>query len=274
VPVPHTNKRVLFATLAAFFMSALPAAAGEVWDEIRPAIFGDRPILEASEGAIRLTAPYRSTDDRTVPISLDTLFLDGRSVKSVTFVIDENPMPVTAVFEFDRQSPRVHLAANMRFNGPSPMRVVVETNDGQLFMREAYVKTSGQGACAAPPVTAMGDSIDGLGDMEFADLTPDAPSVQATLIERSASLRIHHPNLTGLQMDQITLQYIPARYVNEIEVRQGDERLFTMKGGISLSENPEIAFSYRANGADRIGVRVTDTAGSVFARHFAIGAGT
>lgn len=261
------------AVVVASISTAGFAIAGEVWDEIKPAIFGDRLILKA-DAAIELKAPYRSTDDRVVPVSVETRFTDGRLVKSVTFVIDENPMPVTAVFNLERNSPRVELGANMRFNGPTPMRVIVETSDGRLFMREAYVKTSGQGACAAPPVTVMADGIDGLGAMQFADLTKRDPAVQATVIQRNARLKIQHPNLTGLQMDQISLQYIPARYVSEIEVHQGEERLFTMNGGISLSENPEITFSFKANGAEMMNVRVTDTDGTKFENKFPLGAGS
>lgn len=262
-----------FAAAATFAALMTPVSAGEAWDEIKPAIFGDRPIFQALGKSVEFTTPYRSTNDSIVPISVQTRFTDGRSVKSVTFVIDENPMPVTAVFEFDKKSSTVTLSANMRFNGPSPTRVIVETNDGQLHMQEAYVKTTGQGACASPPVNIMTEE-NGLGEMQFADLTKRPSSVQATLIERSAKLRIQHPNLTGLQLDQVTLLYIPARYVDEIEVQLGDEHIFTMRGGISLSENPEIAFSYRANGANMMNVRVKDTDGTRFERKFPIGAGS
>ena len=74
---------------------------------------------------------------------------------------------------------------------------------------------------------------------------------------------IRHPNYSGLQMNQITRHYIPAKFVEHIVVRQGGELVFEMEGGISLSEDPVIGFDYRPNGA-ALQVRARDTDGRVF----------
>ena len=47
-------------------------------------------------------------------------------------------------------------------------------------------------------------------------------------------------------MNQLTGLYIPAKYVEHIEVKKGDALVFDMEGGISLSENPNIRFTYSA----------------------------
>jgi sulfur-oxidizing protein SoxY len=47
-------------------------------------------------------------------------------------------------------------------------------------------------------------------------------------------------------------------------VFQGDDRLFLLEGGISLSENPVFRFGYSDNGAENLRVRAEDTEGNVF----------
>ena len=74
---------------------------------------------------------------------------------------------------------------------------------------------------------------------------------------------IRHPNYSGLQMNQLTRLYIPAKFVDHIAVRQGGELVFEMEGGISLSEDPVIGFDYKANGAP-LRVRARDTDGRAF----------
>ena len=263
------------AALLAPLVSLNSFAAEPVWDEIKPAIFGDRAIHRGNPANVVLTTPYRSSDDRIVPVAVNAQFADGRTVRAVTIVIDENPMPVSAVFRFDNPRNSVAIAANMRFNGPSPIRTIVEASDGKLYMTESYVKTSGLGACASPPVSNPTEALASLGQMELSH--PEATietGRNATQLTQKARLAIKHPNLTGLQMDQITLQYIPARYISNIEVQQGDELLFTVESGIALSEDPEIEFDYRLNGSGPISVYVKDTDGTEFRQEFPVGTGS
>ena len=80
---------------------------------------------------------------------------------------------------------------------------------------------------------------------------------------REAQIMIRHPNNSGLQRDQVTLLYIPAFFVKELRVWQGDELVLAMEGGISISQDPNIRFSYLANGAT-FHVEAVDTSGHVF----------
>jgi sulfur-oxidizing protein SoxY len=52
-----------------------------------------------------------------------------------------------------------------------------------------------------------------------------------------------------------------------MEVRQGDELLFTMTGGISISEDPTFRFSYRPTG-EAVTVEAKDTEGRQFRQTF------
>jgi sulfur-oxidizing protein SoxY len=82
---------------------------------------------------------------------------------------------------------------------------------------------------------------------------------------REGIVMIRHPNFTGMQMDIDTRGYTPARYVNVIEVTRGGALVWRMEGGISISENPNIRFTYDGKSGDPIDVRATDTDGTKFA---------
>jgi sulfur-oxidizing protein SoxY len=107
------------------------------------------------------------------------------------------------------------------------------------------------------------------GDMKLTDLT--GPDAGATRFHRAAELNIGHPQLTGMQMNQITMLYTPMRYVSAVEVKQGDEKLFDLEGSMTLSENPRISFDYQINGASAISVTTKDTNETVWKRDFPVG---
>ena len=84
---------------------------------------------------------------------------------------------------------------------------------------------------------------------------------------QEAVVMIKHPNNTGMQMDQETHLYIPARYIETLRVTQGDDLIFTVTGGISISEDPNFRFDYVSNGCERhVGLRPSDTKGAKFAK--------
>jgi sulfur-oxidizing protein SoxY len=266
------QKNAYFAMAVALYCltAANPTHANSAWDDIRPAVFGNRAIADGS-GLFAFNAPYRAEDQRAVPLSVDAAFRDGRKVKSVTFVIDENPMPVAAVFRFADNRDRAALTVNIRLDHASPVRTIVEASDGALYMIEKFVKASGLGVCAAPPIGDESEIARTMGQMRFTDLTGTDESISATRFRRSAALDIQHPQNTGMQKNQITLLYIPLRYISTIEVRQGGDKLFDLDGSISMSENPHIEFDYRVNGAAQLRVTAKDTSDSVWNQVFSVG---
>jgi sulfur-oxidizing protein SoxY len=262
-----------FALAVALWVgSPLGAWAGSTWDDLKPMIYGARPIAPG-DGIINFRTPTRAENDSQVPVSVDAHFADGRQVKAVSFIIDENPMPVVARFSMPEPKDKVGIGVNIRMNGPSPVRAVVEASDGQLYMIEHLVKTSGLGACAAPPVTDPKLVASTLGQMALSDVTPLSGKGNTTQLNRRARLDIRHPQATGMQMDQITLLFIPARYVSEVAVYQGEDHLFDMTSGFALAENPHIEFDYRLNGAGEMSVKMKDTDGAAFEGRFPVGVG-
>ena len=255
-------------------MSSSAALSVELtWAELKPSVFGKRLITE-NDQVVKLEAPYRATDDRQVPVSVQASLPNGAKVKSVTIIIDENPMPVSLTVRPEQKRSSLWVSASMRFNGPSPVRAVVEAENGQLFMSEAMVKTSGLGACAAPPTTTLEVAAKTLGDMRLTQIvTPLNVSTIAKPIMRT-KLDISHPNLTGLQLDQVTVLYILPRYVEKRAIDQGDEKLITIEAGISLAENPSISFDYVPNGAEKMHVEARDTDETVFRHSLQINPGS
>jgi sulfur-oxidizing protein SoxY len=268
--IAHSLASLASLALIGSILAADPAVAGSAWEDIRPSAFGARPIADGRDVLVFKT-PYRAEDQRAVPISVEAALSDGRKIKSVTFIVDENPAPVAAVFRFGDERSRVALSLDIRLDHASPIRVVVETHDGALYMSEKFVKASGLGVCAAPPLGDPQVAARTMGQMRLSDLTARD---ETTRFRRLAQLDIRHPQHTGMQMNQVTMLYLPARFISAIEVRQGEQRLFDLEGSITLSENPRIAFDYQVTGADVIRVRAKDSSNSLWEQDFPIGSGS
>ncbi|MEO0820466.1 MAG: quinoprotein dehydrogenase-associated SoxYZ-like carrier [Pseudomonadota bacterium] len=261
----------LAMALLLFVAVAAPAGAGGYrtvdWAELKAEIYGARAVLPAGD-QVRLDAPRRSADDRRVPVDIAARLEDGALIRSVTVIIDENPMPVSARFDFPEPRKAVRLGVDMRLNGPSPVRAVVETADGRLLMTERLVKTSGLGACAAPPVGDPDAAIAAIGQMQAREIAPPEGMSRAA---RLIGLDLRHPQHTGLQMDQVTLHFILARFVEELTVSSAAGEVFTMTGSISLSEDPAIRFEIADHAAAKLRVRLRDTSDTRIERTLPIG---
>jgi sulfur-oxidizing protein SoxY len=249
-------------------LDAPPASASDTWPGIHAEAFGGRTIADG-RGIVKLSAPYRPDDVRSVPLAADVALADGRTIKSVSFVVDMNPSPVAAVFRLGEGRAKAHLATNIRLDQQSDVRVVVETSDGALYMAEQLVKfAGGQASCSAPPVGDPAEIAANMGKMDFATVG-EAPS--GSHQTASARYALNHPNHTGMVLDPISLLYIPLLMVERIEARQGDELVFEMTGSITLAQNPKVEFDYVTNGATEMTITARDTAGASWTRAFPIG---
>lgn len=255
----------LAAVAAAF---SCPALAGATWDGIKSEVYGQRPIQDGT-GLMVLKAPNRPDDQRAVPISVESRLTDGRTIKSVTFVVDENPSPVAAVFRLGPGREHVSISSKFRVNAQTEVRAIVEASDGALYMASQLVKfAGGQAACAAPPTGDEKEIAANMGKMKIADVQDQGARTQ---INHRVRLSLSHPNHTGMQLDQMTLLYIPLRMVNHVDVKLGDEPVFSMDGSITLSENPVVEFDYKLNGADKLDVTMSDTEGGSWHKTFPAG---
>jgi sulfur-oxidizing protein SoxY len=243
--------------------SPLFAAAPEPedpWPDLARDVFKGRPLADGA-GLISLDMPYRAEDAAIVPVTLSTTLPAGdtRSVKSITLVIDQNPSPVAATFEI---GPNVStISTRVRVNSYTNVHAVAELSDGGLYVVQTYVKASG--GCSAPAASKDAQEAKAnLGLMRFRQFV--APKPAAATTPREAQIMLRHPNNSGLQMDQVTHLYVPLFIVNDLRVWQGDELVLSMDSGISISEDPNIRFTYRPNGATAFRAEARDTEGHVF----------
>jgi sulfur-oxidizing protein SoxY len=227
--------------------------------------FGTKSI-KADAPFIRMSAPVRAEDAAVVPIDVDVILPPGdeRTISKVTLVVDENPAPIAATFTLGQKRRDFAISTRLRVNAYSSVRAVVETSDGELAMNGRFVKASG--GCSAPALKDQDEAMARIGQTRFRNVAATGaatPSAEATPFDR-AQLMIRHPNYSGLQMNQVDRTYIPAWFVNHIEVKQGDEMVFAMDGGISLSEDPMIQFSYQKKPGAKLAMTGTDTQGKAF----------
>lgn len=252
-------------TLAIVLMAALspPAHAtddGEAkrlarWQDLKEDLFGNRPIA-AGPDLIHIDAPLRALDAALVPVTLKISRKDG--VKAVHLVIDENPAPYAAKITFGPAGDPRETKLRVRVNDYTYVHAVLEMNDGQLYQASAFVKAAG--GCSAPAGASDEEALQGAGQMRMR-MNQQAGTADATLM-------IRHPNFTGMQMNQITRLYTPARYLKEIKVTLGGATVFDLTGDISLSSDPVIGFAYDATRTGDFQVEAIDTQGSRWAQAF------
>src|SRR5262245_28017140 len=235
------------------------AEQADPWPELARDIFNGRDLKDGA-GLIAIDMPYRAEDAAIVPVTLRATLSagDARAVKAITLVIDQNPAPVAATFRIGGGVTMI--STRVRVDSYTNVHAVAELSDGELYASTVFVKASG--GCSAPTAKNAEEAKAILGQMRFRQFAKPADGPMSG--PREAQIMIRHPNNSGLQRDQVTLLYVPAFFVRELRVWQGDELVLAMDGGISISEDPNIRFNYLPNGATRFRVEAIDTDGHVF----------
>ncbi|WP_374301881.1 quinoprotein dehydrogenase-associated SoxYZ-like carrier [Paracoccus sp. (in: a-proteobacteria)] len=254
------------ATILAALLLATPVAAQEnplqnsaAWDDLRESVLGLAADVPLDLTILDLDAPMRAHEAAIVPIRL-TQPAGAPPVKAVTMVIDENPAPVAAEYTFGPAMAPLDFEFRVRVDSYSDVRAIADTGNGNRVMAGRFVKASG--GCSAPAGKDMAAVQATMGQMRWRTAPQDGRQV--------GTLMIRHPNFSGLQRDQVTLLNIPAHFIDRLEVRQGEELLFAMQAGISISEDPVFRFVYRSDGQP-IRVHAEDTDGNVWDQEFAAG---
>jgi len=234
------------------------ASSDKIWASLKGDVFGDRAIL-LDTGVIKIEAPKRAQDAAIVPVDI---YIDPAKapdgIKSVTMIIDVNPAPVAATFQIGKDAGVTHLSTRVRVNDYSYLRAIAETQSGELHMAQTFVKASG--GCSAPAVKNTDEAMASMGKMKLRQFPPEETMTKTEELQ----LMIRHPNNSGLQRDPLTHYFIPAHFVQNLSITQGDRLILSMEGGISISEDPNFRFDFAAHGADEIRVEAVDTEGKVF----------
>ncbi len=247
-----------------------PAAtpgANDPWPGLVQDIFNNRAMNDGAE-VIGIEMPYRAEDAAIVPVTLRTRLAPGddRRVLRITLVIDQNPAPMAAKFELGPNANVTEISTRVRVNNYTDVHAVAELSDGKLYMTKTYVKASG--GCSAPAAKNAIEAKARLGQMRYRQFARSGQGPASGA--REAQIMIGHPSHSGLQMNQVTQLYIPAFFVNELRLWQDDSLVLAMEGGISISEDPNIRFTYVSNGAKRFRAEARDTEGHVFQKEWSV----
>lgn len=252
----------------AWVLSGTAFAAGaepeDQWPGLVKDIFDNRPMSNGSD-VIAIEMPARAEDAATVPVTLrlQPATDASRRVVAVTLVIDNNPAPMAAKFDLGAEAEISEISTRVRINSYTNVHAVAETSDGTLHVAQTYVKASG--GCSAPVAKNAELAKDRLGQMRFRQFATSEGSGK-----RDVQVMVGHPNNSGLQMDQMTQLYIPAFYVDRLELWQDDSRVLTMEGGISISDNPTVRVTYASKGAKSFRAEAKDTEGHQFKHQWRI----
>lgn len=265
----RNNVRIA-AALAASVLAAsvVPAFAGvedsdqqrqDRWNELQKQLF-DGKTAKPDDAAVKLQAPVRAEDAALVPITIT--LANPKEVKGLYLVIDDNPSPVAAHFQFGPDADPKEIKMRVRVNTYTDMHAVAVMKDGTLLEATKFVKASG--GCSAPMGVSDQEAMQGMGDMRL----KIAGEVQANK-PVDATLMIKHPNFNGMQMNQVTREYTPARYIQKIDVAYDNKKVFDLDTDISLAANPVISFDLLPSAAKgELKVSVKDSSNGAWTKSF------
>ena len=253
----------LFSWAAADEDTKWQRASNRVWNRVlRTQYFGDQAILESGD-LIELTAPYRAEDSAMVPLKITSKIPQSsdKYIQKIIVLIDINPKPYVGEFIFSEYSGRADLAMRVRVNAYSYIRAIAQLNTGKLYMHKVFVKASG--GCSAPIPADMEAAMKRLGNMKLkvhGDVDGDKPLL--------AQLMISHPNITGMQMDQVSRLVKPAHFVNRVNIVFNDKPVLTAKTDIAISADPNFRFYFVPREAGILKAEVQDNKGMVFSSSY------
>ncbi|XYJ12576.1 quinoprotein dehydrogenase-associated SoxYZ-like carrier [Telluria sp. B2] len=264
-----------FFSLAILALSACPPsaqaqaqaqaqAADANWAALQQTYFPGKQLESAA--FVRLTAPARAPSGEQVPFafSIDHPMTDKQYIKSVTLIVDENPVPLTAVFHFTPESGKAEIATRIRFEIDSPVHVVAEASDGRFYVNSTVVRAAG--GCGGP---ATGDNAAAMAAAGKMKMALDGPFRPGSV--NKARLLIKHPMYTGLQRDLATNGFRPAFFINKIEVSYNGKPVMKADTYIGISEDPSIQFSFLARQPGALQVSIRDNEGGSFRHALDIG---
>lgn len=233
---------LLFGVVLAGPARAEPTEAQRAarWADLRHAIFGDRVVEDAGD-LVAIDAPERAEDAAIVPVAIRVAETLAPAIRGLYLVIDDNPSPLAAHFLLGPIADAREIATRVRIDDYTYLHAVAETADGRLYAAARFIKAAG--GCSAPASKDQALALERLGKMKLS--LGDRPRPDEPI---KAKLLISHPNSSGLQMDQVTRNYIPADFMQTLDVTYNGQPVFRLESDIAISEDPSLEFSFRPSG--------------------------
>lgn len=247
-------KVLLLALLLTPLLASATMKDETAWKKVlKTQYFAGKKIQEGND-VIEIEAPYRAEDPSLVPLKIISKIpqTESRYIKRILVLVDKNPFPFVGDFEFTPASGKADLAMRVRVNTYSYVRAIAETNDGNFYMSKKFVKASG--GCSAPIGADLDAAMKRLGKMKFR-LDNGVTAGKPTL----AQLLISHPNITGMQMDQVTRFVKKSHFVKQLKVSFNGQNILTAKTDIAISSDPNFRFYFVPEKAGELKAEITDT---------------
>lgn len=243
----------LLICLPGLTLAATPEGDDDTWNSVLKTQFFSGKTIEESDAVITLEAPYRAEDPAIVPISVTSKIAQSkdRYIKKIWMFVDKNPLPFVGEFEFFPESGKADLALRIRVNTYSNIRAIAETNDGKFTMTKKFVKASG--GCSAPIGADMDEAMKRLGKVKFRIDEATQPGQPA-----QTQLMISHPNVTGMQMDQMTRYIRKSNFINQLKVSFNGKPVLNAKMDIAISADPNFRFFFIPDKAGELKAEFTD----------------
>ena len=187
------------------------------WDDwLKEDVFGDDYLFY--DNSVQIQAPYRAIDPAGVEVTLRDAGVGIQYFTKLTLVIDDNPTPCCAEFEFHNIEPL--LITNIRVNAYTYLTLVSEDSYGNKRYNKQFIKAAG--GCSAPPV-----------------LTSDKPFGTINLIQTQGwtKIKIWHPNYSGMQFDQLTRSEIPAEFIENVKMWVDGTLVWEYNGTIGIAQD-------------------------------------
>jgi len=206
-------KSVILSLIILLFPISVCSDSWKEW--LKEDLYGSKKIVQTKD--IIIESPYRAIDSGNVPIVITT---KSKDLIKFTLIIDENPTPCCATFEFVGLLP--YIETNIRVNAYTHLTVVAEDIDGNLYVNRKFIKAAG--GCSATPI-----------------VDNDVPKDRVDIIDDKLhfdkkKIQFNHPNYSGLQFNQLTRTEIPADYIDSVVI-ETSKGIFSYEGTIGISQN-------------------------------------
>jgi sulfur-oxidizing protein SoxY len=245
------------------------AAASEIWQKVHASVFAGARIETAANDVVTLETPKRAEDAAIVPVAIRARFAQSqeRYIDRIWLLVDRNPSPIAAVFEFTPDSGRADIETRIRIEEYTHVRAVARTSDGRYFMAANYVKASG--GCSAPAGKDAAVAKVNLGKMRIRVSDPLEIGRPALV-----QLMVSHPNDSGLAMDQLTRTYAPPHFVRRVEVTYAGKLVMAADVDFSISENPNFRFYFTPQDGGQLEAKIVDNQDLRFATRLKLARGS
>lgn len=241
----------------------------EAWKKIRTLLFAERPIEAAPTSLLQFDVPVRAEDAAIVPVAVRTQFKASpdKYIRKVWLIVDKNPSPIAASFNFTPQSGRADIETRIRVEEYTPIRAIAEMNNGDLFMAAHFIKASG--GCSAPAGKDAEAALANAGKMRL-KLDREVKLGEPNLVQ----LMVSHPNNSGLAMDQVTRLFTPPYFVRRVDVSFAGKPVMSADVDFSISENPNFRFYFVPQDEGELKAEVVDTRDRAFVGKLAVTLGS